>query len=315
MMKKRSFLTLLLAMILLCALALPASAVVTAKQDRGSVVEIVDQTSFTRKYIVFYPEELETTSNKTWPVVVWANGTLCIPAVYTDLLQRISNAGYIVVASDVLMSANGNAQRDAINYIVKQNEKSSSVFYQKVDTAHIAAAGHSQGGRSSVNAAAADSRISCVVSVAGSNYDYEAKKLSTPTFFIGGSYDLIVPIGQWILPAYDACTGPAVFAALDGGFHTTAILKPAEIAEYSVKWLNAWLRGDSGALAAFLDGGALSSDDDWGNYQSKNMPELRTGSTLSGGSIALIVCLACVVIIGCAVAVTRKKRKAGTQRT
>ena len=69
-MKKRHFIAFLLALIMLCALALPASAVVTAKQDRGSVIEIVDQTSFTRKYIVFYPEALETTANKTWPVVV-----------------------------------------------------------------------------------------------------------------------------------------------------------------------------------------------------------------------------------------------------
>ena len=48
---------------------------------------------------------------------------------------------------------------------------------QKVNTSKIGVIGHSQGGRSAVNAGAMDDRINCVISLAGSNYVEEAEKL------------------------------------------------------------------------------------------------------------------------------------------
>ena len=220
------------------------------------------------KQIVYYPAELEV-SGKKYPIVSWANGTMCTPDLYTDLLKAIAEGGYIVIASYETMSADGTAQRSSIDLMISENSNSSSLFYGKVDTGRIAAIGHSQGGRSSVNAAVADSRIDCLVSIAGSNYDYEVDPNSRPSLFLSGSKDWVVDKDQWLVPAYNLSDGPAVYACLNGATHTTCCSEPQKYAGYINSWLKAWLYNDATAKATFKNGGALSNDSAWLDFQSK----------------------------------------------
>jgi pimeloyl-ACP methyl ester carboxylesterase len=169
-----------------------------------------------------------------------------------------------------MMSADGTAQIGSIDYIIAQNANPDSIFYGKVDTENIGVAGHSQGGRSSVNAAVADDRIDCVLSIAGSNYKSEAKKLSTPTLFTTGSLDSIVMPAMWVKPAYQACTGTAVYASLKGGIHTSCVVNPDKYAGYAISWFDAFLKNDASAKKVFQPGGAFSKDSNWGKYASKN---------------------------------------------
>ena len=190
---------------------------------------------------MFYPGDIAESDEK-YPVIVWANGTGCITQLYFNLLKSIAAAGYIVAADTSVMTADGTAQSDTVDYILQKNSDPSSDLYGKVDTENIAAAGHSQGGRSAVNAGAADSRIKCVLSVAGSNYKSEAEKLSKPVFFMTGTVDLIVLSSMWVKPAYNAVTGSAVYASLKGGVHTTCIFTPDKISAYAIAWLMQILR-------------------------------------------------------------------------
>ncbi len=222
------------------------------------------------KQIVYYPDNIKS-SSKTYPAIVWANGTMCPPDMYDGLLKEIAEGGYIVIANGETMAADGTAQRASIDFIIEQNGDSSSIFYKKVNTEKIGAAGHSQGGRSSVNAAAVDSRIDCVLSLAGSNFDYEAELLSTPTLFIAGSSDMVVDAGMWIEPAYEICKGPAVYASLKGAIHTRCCTNPSDYSGYAVKWFDAWLKNDSNALATFKDGGELSKDSNWQDFACKGL--------------------------------------------
>ena len=59
--------------------------------------------------IIYYPADMAET-DETYPVVVWANGTMCAPALYNSLLSKIAGAGYIVVTNTNLMSGDGKAQ-------------------------------------------------------------------------------------------------------------------------------------------------------------------------------------------------------------
>ena len=235
--------------------------------DMGDVVQMGDFEGLNH-YIVFYPKALET-SDAQWPIVVWANGTVCAPVLYTGLLKSIAAQGFVVVACSDVMSANGKSQLGELDYILAQGETEGSVFYGKLDAARIGAIGHSQGGRSTVNAAAADSRITCAVSIAGSPFGSEAKKLSAPTLFLTGTMDFVVMSSMWVKPAYNNCTGPAVYASLKGGIHTSCMLKPDLYANYCVQWFRAWMDGDAGALAVFQPGGALSCDRAWQDYTAK----------------------------------------------
>ncbi len=221
-----------------------------------------------RTYYVYYPENIKS-SKKTYPVLSWANGTMCPPDMYAGLLAELAKGGYIVVASSETMSADGNAQIAALDFVISLNSNSSSNAYKKANTKQLGVVGHSQGGRSSVNAAVKDSRIKCVVSLAGSNYLEEAEPNSTPTLFIAGGKDMIVSPSQWIQPAYDVAKGPAVYASLNGAIHTTCCTNPEKYSSYILDWCNAWLKGDSKSLNTFKNNGTLASDSNWSNFQCK----------------------------------------------
>ena len=221
-----------------------------------------------RTYYVYYPENIKS-SKKTYPVLSWANGTMCPPDMYAGLLNELAKGGYIVIASSETMAADGSAQINALDFVIALNSNSSSLAYKKVNTSKLGVIGHSQGGRSSVNAAVKDSRIKCVVSIAGSNYLEEAEPNSAPTLFIAGGKDMIVSPSQWIQPAYDVAKGPAVYASLNGAIHTTCCTNPEKYSSYVLNWCNVWLKGDNKALNTFKNNGTLASDSNWSDFQCK----------------------------------------------
>ena len=269
-MKKR-ILSMALALVLLLSLVPTASALEPIYVTDGyGVTNTGDFDSLLSGQIIYYPAEL-TESDETYPVIVWANGTMCAPALYDGFLRLLARGGYIVVTNTDVMSADGTSQRESIDFILQKNADPGSVFYGKVNVDKIGAAGHSQGGRSAVNAAAADSRIDCVLSLAGSSYTSEAKQLSTPAFFIAGGADLIVLPAKWIKPAYKNAKGPAVYASLKGAAHTRCCLDPWAYAEYALEWFDLWLKDDATARNTFRSGGILSKDRDWKDFACKGI--------------------------------------------
>jgi predicted dienelactone hydrolase len=209
------------------------------------------------------------THNSKYPIVSWANGTGCPPSLYDGLLRELASAGFIVVASSETMAADGTAQIAAIDFVISENSNKSSALYNKVNSSKIGVIGHSQGGRSSVNAGASDSRITCVLSLAGSNFVEEAEKLSKPVLFMAGSKDKVVDPQKWIVTAFDAVKGPAVYASLNGAIHTTCCSNPTAYSNYAINWFNAWFYNDGNLKSIFTDGGAFSQDSAWSGYMSK----------------------------------------------
>ena len=218
---------------------------------------------------IIYPLALKS-SQRTYPVIAWANGTGCPTKLYIKLLEAFANGGYIVVADSSVMSGDGTAQINSVDYILNKNADSSSVFYNKVDTAAIGVSGQSQGGRSCINAAQKDSRLRCVVSIAGASNADEARGLSVPCFFITGTKDNVVVSSQWCQPSYDAVSGRAAYASLKDGTHLSFSTHTDQIAGYSLDWFNAYLKNDDNAKAVFYDGGKLANDSAWQDFQNKN---------------------------------------------
>ena len=231
-------------------------------------IEKATYTTSDRTYIVYYMSELLTHDSK-FPIVSWANGTGCPPSLYDGLLKEIAKAGFIVIASDETMAADGTVQIAQIDFVIDENSNKSSALYKKVNTSRIGVIGHSQGGRSAVNAGAMDSRISCVLSLAGSNFVEEAEKLSKPVLFIAGSKDKVVDPQRWLVTAFEAVKGPAVYASLNGAIHTTCCSDPGKYSNYIINWFNAWLFNDNNAKAMFINGGELSQDSAWTGYMCK----------------------------------------------
>lgn len=231
-------------------------------------IEKATYTTSDRTYIVYYMSELLTHDSK-FPIVSWANGTGCPPSLYDGLLKEIAKAGFIVIASDETMAADGTVQIAQIDFVIDENSNKSSALYKKVNTSKIGVIGHSQGGRSAVNAGAMDDRINCVISLAGSNYVEEAEKLSKPVLFMAGTKDKVVDADRWLVTAYNAVKGPAVYASLNGAIHTTCCSNPTAYSRYIISWFNGWFYNDNNHKDMFKDGGELSQDSAWTGFMCK----------------------------------------------
>lgn len=236
--------------------------------ESSNGIEKATYTTSDRTYIAYYMSELLTHDSK-FPIISWANGTGCPPSLYDGLLRELASAGFIVVASDETMAADGTAQIAQIDFVIEENSNKSSALYKKVNTSRIGVIGHSQGGRSAVNAGAMDDRIACVLSLAGSNYVEEAEKLSKPVLFMAGTKDKVVDANKWLVTAFNAVKGPAVYASLNGAIHTTCCSNPTAYSRYAISWFNAWFYNDGNLKAMFTDGGELSQDSDWSGFMCK----------------------------------------------
>ena len=100
---------------------------------------------------VFYPEDLESNS-KIWPVVVQTNGTGALPKKYPAVFKHLASWGFIVIGNDDPSTWSGESVDKTLDWLLKENEREGSVFYRKVDFAHIGISGHSQGGVGVFNA-------------------------------------------------------------------------------------------------------------------------------------------------------------------
>jgi len=240
--------------------------------DSNGVVCTANMQSINKGNMMWFPEEmLDEDFEGEYPVLVWANGTVCPPALYYEFLSEVASEGYIVVTNTELFAGNGKEQKNSIDFILAEDEDEDSIFYNKIDEEHIGVMGHSQGGMSSVNCANLDSRVDCVFSIAGNSSKSDAKKLTVPTFFATGSSDWIVPSWKYVKPAYNNCTATAVYASLDGAKHTEVCTNPSAYSGYAVDWFDAWLKDDSDALAVFQEGGALDNDDNWSSVARKGL--------------------------------------------
>lgn len=103
-------------------------------------------------YVVFYPKSLTTTFSKTFPVVIFANGTGVTASKYPALFQHLASWGFIVLGNENPGSANGDASDKSVSFLLKQNEDKTSPIYHKADLKNIGISGHSQGGAGVFNA-------------------------------------------------------------------------------------------------------------------------------------------------------------------
>src|SRR2546423_3878098 len=137
-------------------------------------------------HTIYRPSSLGTLGCTTHPVILWGNGTGATPSFYDALLRHWASHGFIVAAANTGMAYSGKEMVAGLDYLAAQNQKPGSVFLGRVDTAHVAAAGHSQGGGGAINAGG-DPRRGGTLPVEprlGAAPSIDA--LHRPTFLLGG---------------------------------------------------------------------------------------------------------------------------------
>ena len=104
-----------------------------------------------KKYQVYYPTELKN-NEKSYPAVVFVNGTGVPASKYKAIFEHLASWGFIVIGSEDKESWPGTSSDQCLNFLMEQVKNRDSIFYKKIDFENIGISGHSQGGIGVFNA-------------------------------------------------------------------------------------------------------------------------------------------------------------------
>lgn len=170
-----------------------------------------------KKYEIYYPEEL-TSADKKYPVIVVNNGTGVKGSKYKAVFEHLASWGFIVIGNEEEYSWNGFSADMSLNYLLKCNADSSSIFYQKIDTDNIGSVGHSQGGVGAINAVTDTKHSEMYKTVVAESptytelahnleWDFDIAKVDIPILMLAGTGDAdantVIPIDR-MNEMYDA---------------------------------------------------------------------------------------------------------------
>ena len=227
-----------------------------------------------KEFVAYYPAQLEDSGDQ-WPAVVFVNGTGVYASKYPALFRHLASWGFIVLGNEDPGTFSGDSTDATLAWLLEQNGDPDSVFYQKVDTAHMGLSGHSQGGVGVFNAISEQPNgglYTCAVSLsptqedlaAALNIPYDPSKTVIPTLVLAGtSNDVITPEGMEKL--YGKLGGPKAMALRTDTDHGSMLYSGDG---YVTAWLMYWLRGDEEAGKAFWgEAPELAGNPNWRGVQ------------------------------------------------
>jgi hypothetical protein len=230
-----------------------------------------------QRFNVYRPKDLA--DGYCHPVLVWANGhgdnpeqnpPLCVVdsgankwcGTYPVLINQLASHGFVVVASLSSTTSRGEPLPTIVglNWLLEQAELSTSPYYHHLDTAHIGALGHSEGGMSTCKAVA-DPRIVASGTVSGTA---AITSLHGPALFICGGKDTVVSCDS-VAATYKAVTDqPAMLmnnlSADHGGWEYQNGAKGPDIFALTA-WFRVHLMGDTANRKYFYGTGCTLCTD------------------------------------------------------
>ncbi|WP_320673021.1 poly(ethylene terephthalate) hydrolase family protein [Patulibacter defluvii] len=239
------------------AVAAPIEAAYAAPGPSAVATQDVTDGSGAVTYRIFYPADIASGPRR--PIVTWGNGSWATPANYPGLLNHLASWGYVVVASTSQTTGKGNEMLAGAQYLVAQDTTPGSPFEGRLDTAAIAAVGHSQGAGGAVNATThSGGLIKTTVTYAlpaplwvAAPDAFSVAQLTGPAFFVGGQWDVLIASATELRKYYDAAGGPAAIGIINGADHNTIQNAGTPVLGYVTAWLQYQLRGDATARGAF----------------------------------------------------------------
>jgi hypothetical protein len=199
---------------------------VTADKNVGPLAGVVPDPVYgntQQRFNVYRPTDLAQ-GGYCHPILVWANGhtdnpepnpPLCVTGngqycgSYLMLMNQLASHGFVVIASLSTITSQGNPLPTIVglDWLIQQADDPTSPYYHRLDTAHIGALGHSEGGLSTCKAAS-DPRISAIATVSGTAAN---AGIHGPALFFCGGKDTVVSCTS-VMNTYATVTNqPAMF--------------------------------------------------------------------------------------------------------
>lgn len=222
-----------------------------------------DGSEITKKYHIYYPEELKN-SDKKYPVVVILNGTGVLPKKYKALFKHLASWGFVIIGNDDGSTGFGKSADETIDLIISENSNSSSIFYGKLDLDNIGITGHSQGGAgvfTAISIMAHKDKYKTAVALSptheemaqGFGWKYDLTKINIPTLMIAGTSgefetEAVIPIEKMI-EMYNKIPSSKVMLRRIGAEHGQMLYSADG---YVTAWFMWQLQGDKEAQKAFI---------------------------------------------------------------
>lgn len=262
------------------ALAAPIEAAYQAAGPWAVSTATVTDANGRAIYQLSYPTDLGR-GGVRHPIVTWGNGSLATPADYPGVLTHLASWGFAVVASTSSTTGKGTELLAGAQYLVAQAGDPASPFYGKLDTAHVGAAGHSQGAGGTINATTRSGGLitsSAIYALPAPIWvsrgdEFDVRALTTPAFFMGGQWDVLIAGPGVVSDYFRAAGGPAAAAVLKGADHNTIQRTGGGTLGYLAAWFRYTLMGDSAARGAFAGSAPeLLGNTLWQNQAVKSLP-------------------------------------------
>jgi hypothetical protein len=234
---------------------------------------MIEDSQHTGKFTIYYPEPLET--NCLHPIVVWGNGTGVMGSgTYAFLNSNAASWGMVVAESQEDNTGSGNFHKAGLDYMLKQNEDSSSPFYKKL-SARAGVSGHSQGGFGASQGSAHPNVATAAIE--------GASMAATPkvsVLVLTGTEDIVMNPEMLVTNA----KGPMFVANWEGGDHVTTETVAgslngdkgtAQFTRLYAAWFRCTLGDDAVACKMFMGGApgscGICMEPGWHSLTSKNL--------------------------------------------
>jgi hypothetical protein len=217
---------------------------------------------------VFRPAELGKDGLKH-PIFIWSCGGGTAPNSYIWHFNRIASHGFVVVADDPPTPATGAKLIASMDWIIKENDRKDSIFYQKLDTTKIGIGGHSMGSLNTL-IAGSDPRVGTTVNVCGGSGSGTtgAAKYHAPALYLG-------EVNEGGTANFDAdfaaTPSPEIFLIHESTNNNLNdhIMCARDNMPAWIAWLRWILAGESNRKPDFFDGGAYCKSP-WAECRNKN---------------------------------------------
>lgn len=266
----------------------PGSFKVTADKNVGPVAGAANDPVYGDTKVQFNVYR-PTTLGSCHPIILWGNGHTDNPEPnppkclasnycgdYLTILNQLASHGFVIIASLSTITSQPDPatgllpQLVGMNWIVQQNEDSTSPYYHHLDVSRIGATGHSEGAFAT-STIGSDSHISAIATMAGAT---ATPNLHEPALFLCGGQDTQVPCSN-IQKAFDAITTTPVMLeenpTASHGSWIGSIKDPYEVAVTA--WMRVHLMNDTANRSMFYGANCKLCQDTQLKVQRKNMDQ------------------------------------------
>lgn len=202
-----------------------------------------DGSELTKKFYVYYPEELPE-KNQKYPVIVVLNGTGVLPKKYKAIFQHLASWGFVVIGNDDGSTGFGKSADETMDFILAENSNPNGVFYQKMDLENIGITGHSQGGAgvfTAISIMEHKDQYKTAVALSptheetahGFGWNYDLTQITIPTLMLAGTEgefetQAVIPFEK-MEQMYEKIVAPKAMLRRSGAEHGQMLYEADEI--------------------------------------------------------------------------------------